>query len=266
MRHYEIYDGENKISIGTLIYYEKQQVYVIELQEYLDEWSAPLLFMNLVRQHIYTVPYDLSYTWVKDRIIPNDRQNITNILANHNMKTYDEMALLEVSKGKCSQDGMYIKHQNELPDYVLKRRSKKLKECILKDDYKAICFFEDGITRLIDLLELKECAGVKKITNNNELYKAGQVGVGGYTLAFDNSVFISADILYDSGKVIPVSLSDFISFVKNNICDTSESCELLGCSRQNVAYMVGRNQLHPIKEEIKGNIYLKSEVQRSTWD
>lgn len=44
MKIYEIYDEENDMSLGILMYYEKSKGYVIELQSYLDEWSAPLLF------------------------------------------------------------------------------------------------------------------------------------------------------------------------------------------------------------------------------
>ena len=30
-----------------------------------------------MKNHIYTVPRNLSYLWVKERIIPSDRQNIS---------------------------------------------------------------------------------------------------------------------------------------------------------------------------------------------
>ena len=52
MRIYEILDSENEMSVGILQYYEKEQTYIIELQEYLDEWSAPLLFTSYVKKNI----------------------------------------------------------------------------------------------------------------------------------------------------------------------------------------------------------------------
>ena len=48
MKIYEILDSEMKQAVGVLQYYEKEQTYIIELQEYLDEWSAPLLFTSYV--------------------------------------------------------------------------------------------------------------------------------------------------------------------------------------------------------------------------
>ena len=53
MKIFEIFDEENEISIGVLLYYEKEGTYIIELQEYLDEWTAPLLFACYVRKKIY---------------------------------------------------------------------------------------------------------------------------------------------------------------------------------------------------------------------
>ena len=49
MKAYEIWDDENQLSIGVLQYFDKEQRYIIELQENLDEWTAPLLFTNYVK-------------------------------------------------------------------------------------------------------------------------------------------------------------------------------------------------------------------------
>ena len=89
MKIYEIYDEESDMSLGILMYYEKSKGYVIELQSYLDEWSAPLLFSKYVKENIYTIPSDVSFLWVKERVIPSGRQNINDILKWHNLKEYD---------------------------------------------------------------------------------------------------------------------------------------------------------------------------------
>lgn len=36
MKIYEIYDEENELSIGALLYYEKERKFIVELQEYLE--------------------------------------------------------------------------------------------------------------------------------------------------------------------------------------------------------------------------------------
>ena len=61
MKAYEIWDDENQLSIGVLQYFDKEQRYIIELQENLDEWTAPLLFTNYVKRGIYTIPRQESY-------------------------------------------------------------------------------------------------------------------------------------------------------------------------------------------------------------
>ena len=110
MKNYAIYDADldRKSPIGYLFYYEKSQNFIIELSDDLDEWEAPLLFQKQVREKKYTVSREYSLMWVKERVIPSGRQNIGSILKNHKLKEYSEMALLEVSKGKCSQDACYI--------------------------------------------------------------------------------------------------------------------------------------------------------------
>ena len=98
MKVFKILDVENSLFIGVLLYYEKSGACVIELQESLDEWTAPLLFASYVKKGIFTIPRDISRLWIRERIIPSDRQNIGSILANHKLETYDEMALLECTR------------------------------------------------------------------------------------------------------------------------------------------------------------------------
>ena len=143
MKIYEIYDEENDMSLGILMYYEKSKGYVIELQSYLDEWSAPLLFSKYVKENIYTIPSDVSFLWVKERVIPSGRQNINDILKLHNLKEYDEMKFLEIAEGRCSQDSICIKKLERLPGYVEQRMEKNIVECVTSDDKKLLCIFAD---------------------------------------------------------------------------------------------------------------------------
>ena len=85
--------------------------------------------------------------WVKERIIPSGRQNIGDILNNHKLKEYDEMKFLELSNGRCSQDSLYIKKAEKLPEYVIKRQKDNLKDCTVLADFHLLCFFNDDTTR-----------------------------------------------------------------------------------------------------------------------
>ena len=265
MKIYEIIDEENSLSAGVLLYYEREGAFIIELREELDEWSAPLMLASFVKKGIYTIPRDISLAWVRERVVPSSRQNINDILANHGLKAYDEMRILEISRGKCSQDSMYIKKLEELPGYVSLRMQKNIVECFISDDESLICFFADDTVRRITIDELPDKDIAQKLKGNRQLYESCKVGTGGYSISFNDSIDIPSAALYISGTAVPVKLSDFTSFVQKNVLDTTQSCELLGCTRQNISYMVNKSLLNPLREEVKGNLYLKGDLLQNRW-
>ena len=264
MKIYEISDFEENLSIGVLIYYEKSKDFVIELRDNLDEWTAPLICTHLVKEGIYTMPRDVSYLWVKERVIPNDRQNISDILRNYNLEAYDELKLLELSNGRCSQDSLCIRKINDLPEFVLERRN-NIVDCVACSNNRILLFFEDKSLKRIDLNEIANIEGVSRIIANERLYASVKVGTGGYCITFDDAIDIPAHILYNAGESIPLAYEDFLCFARNNIVDTTECCITIDCSRQNISYMIRNEQLCPIKRDIKGNLFLKKDVNRNLW-
>ena len=260
MKIYEIRDGENEREIGTLLYYEKNRSFIVELNDEVDEWNTPLLFSEFVKKKEYTIPRDISLMWVKERVIPNTRQNIGSILKNHKLKEYDEMKFLELSKGKCSQDSLYITKIKELPEYIIERRIRNLADCTISPGGYLICFFRDKASKIVSLSLLEEFTDGKKITGNRELLESGFVGCDGYYLTFNDSIDIPASFLYTHGTDIQVSLEDFICFAKNNILDTPQTCDQLSCTRQNLSYFLKKNKLAPVRENVKGNLYLKNSL------
>ena len=263
MKAYEIYDEELNLTIGLLLYYSGEDAFIIELEEDLDEWTAPLMFTSFIRNKTYTIPRDLSRKWVLERIIPNSRQNINAILANHKLRSYDEFRLLELSQGRCSQDALCIKKIDELPEFVLSRMKKNIRECVAGDSHCLLCFFEDGTVRRVNIEELEHVEGTEKIILNNDLYESCRIGAGGYYITFNDSIDISSAVLYRAGISLPVRLSDFEAFAKKNILDTTQVSEMLECSRQNLSYLVKKERLKPLREEVKGNLFLKGDVIRN---
>ncbi|CBK73541.1 hypothetical protein CIY_06270 [Butyrivibrio fibrisolvens 16/4] len=110
MRVFTIRDDEiDKVNgIGYVLYFERDDSYVIELIETLNEWNAPLLFAGLVKKGIYTIPKNIARLWVEERVIPSGRQNIGIILRNAKLMKYNEAKLLALSKGRSSQDSCYL--------------------------------------------------------------------------------------------------------------------------------------------------------------
>ncbi|WP_035793702.1 hypothetical protein [Butyrivibrio sp. AE3006] len=277
MKIYEIVDEGNNISIGVLLFYEKERTFIIELQEGLDEWTAPLLLTSYVKKGIHTIPRDISLLWVKERIIPSGRQNIGSILNTHRLKEYDEMRFLELSNGRCSQDSLYIKKLDELPTYVINRQNRNLSDCTPIRDSSLLCFFADNTVRKTNLGNLFETkdkvidiypsikSEIDKILRYPDLFSSCKVGTGGYFVSFNDSIDIPSSLLYDTGELIPLTPDDFFSFAKKNLLDTTQCCDILECSRQNISYMVQQGQLSPIKENVKGNLYSYGEVLKNKW-
>lgn len=260
-----IIDEENARTVGVLLYYEKDKCFITELEEDLDEWTAPLGFTSYIKKGVYTIPRQMSLMWVRERVIPSGRQNISAILANHRLKEYDEMKFLEISGGRCSQDSLYIKRTDQLPVYVERRMRRNLTGLFASGDRTMICFFADDTVKRVDLKKMTDVDGVEKILKNEQLFKSAVMGAGGYYATFNDSIDIPAAALYKQGVKLPVKRDDFISFLQKNVLDTKEAEELLECSRQNISYMIKQEKLTPVKENVMGNLYVKDDVLRTRW-
>ncbi|MGN0339992.1 MAG: hypothetical protein ACI4D0_05790 [Lachnospira sp.] len=267
MKSYAIYDANlNRITpIGYMFYYEKAEEFVIELCEDLDEWDVPLLFQGLVRQGIYTVSKEYSLLWVKERVIPSGRQNIGMLLRNHHLKKYSEMAFLALSKGKCSQDSCYLEEipEEKISESILNRRNNNVQECFVTGDNQLICMFRDNTVRKVDLTKLvDQHKDVTHVINNKEMLRSASVGVGGYSVLFNGTIEIPTSELRKVGVLLPLTTDDFYEFVRTNVIDTTESCDRIQCSRQNLSYMVKEGKIQPIIRGTKENLFLKGEIER----
>jgi len=86
------------------------------------------------------------------------------------------------------------------------------------------------------------------------------------SLTFNNSIDVSAAKLYEAGTHTFLSLADLKTFAERNVMTTAEGCILLECSIQNLAYLVRRKNLKPIKSDERGSLYLKGELLRTKWE
>lgn len=266
MKSYAIYDEESgrTSAIGYLFYYEKSENFIIELCADLDEWEAPLLFQRFVREKIYTIPRDISFMWVKERVIPSGRQNIGSILKNHKLKDYSEIAFLSLSRGRCSQDNCYITEitVEEIPKNIKDRMKKNIWECFQTEDNQMVCLFKDDVVKKVDLsLLLAQYRELSYVLKNRVLLDSAKVGAGGYSVVFNDSIEIQASDLRKAGLLLPLTSKDFYSFISRNVMNTTKTCDLLQCSRQNLAYLVKEGKIKPIIYGAKENLYLKGEIE-----
>lgn len=265
MKSYAICDKElDGCLIGYLFYFEKAENFIIELCADLEEWDAPLLFQKMVREKKYTIPTDVSLMWVKERVVPSGRQNIGTILKNHKLKEYSEMALLNLSKGRCSQDSCYIVEiqEEQIPSDIKDRMKKNIRECFPVEGNQMVCLFKDNAVKKINLsLLIGQYQELSHVLKNKMLLDSMKVGPGGYSVIFNDSIEIAVSDIRRIGQVIPLTAEDFYNFVSRNVLDTTRTCEMLQCSRQNISYLVKEKKITPIICGTKENLYLKGDME-----
>lgn len=267
MKTYAIYDEilERTLPIGYLLYYEKSKSFIIELCSDIDEWEAPLLFQGLVKKGIYTIPREISLMWVQERVIPSGRQNIGSILRNHKLKDYNEMSFLILSKGKCSQDQCYIKEisEEDIPKDIKERMKKNIRECFTTEDFQLVCLFKNDEVKKADLsLLCEQRKDISYVLENKTLLDTLKIGPGGYSIIFNDSIEIEVCDLRRIGQTLPLRYNDFLRFINRNIVDTTQACEMLQCSRQNLSYLVKEEKIKPTIRGTKENLYLKGDIDK----
>ena len=254
--------------LAYLLYYELDKRFYIELPEDADPWETPLLLDSFVKQNETTVNSYWSKIWVQQRIIPTDRQNIGEILRDNKLEEYDEYELLMLAMGRCAQDDYYLVpiDENDIPEEIRKRFELRIEDVLPLDNYCLLVFFRDGIVKKCELKKyFEETKGFQILLNKPECFEHVQLMTGGYGVAWDVNMSILDSVLYNMGKCVPLTASDFRSFVTHRVINATEAANLLGCSRQNIMDLTKRGKLHPIKSSDKNTLYLKSEIQKRNW-
>ena len=260
--------ASEQVDLAYLLYYEQEKLFYIELPEDADPWETPLLLSSFAKKGEMTVNSYWSKLWVQQRIVPSDRQNLGQILKENGLKEYDEFELLMLGMGRCAQDDYYLAAiaESELPEQIQKRFSKRIEDIVPLDDYALLVFFRDGVVKKCELKEHFEKTKSFQVLLRNEAYfTAANLQPGGYGVEWDFNLSMSDSMLYRIGKKVPLSASDFRSFVVQRVVNVAEAAEILGCSRQNIDYLTKTGKLHPIKSTGKSTLYLKSEILKRNW-
>ena len=103
----------SKKDLAYLLYYEVAKCFYIELPEEADPWETPLLLESFLKRGEKTVNSYWSKLWVRQRIVPEDRQNLAQVLKENGLEEYDEFELLMAGKGRCAQDNYYLEEITE---------------------------------------------------------------------------------------------------------------------------------------------------------
>lgn len=267
MKIFAIRDEEQSMAIdlGYLIYYEKAKSFYIELPENADPWETPLLLSSFVKRGEYTVNAYWSKLWVQQRIVPQDRQNLGQILKENGLKEYDEFALLTLAHGRCAQDNYHLVEiaEEDLPPEIVERWLKKIEDVVPLAERQLLVFFRDGLVKKCDIRALvKAKPAFAPILNSDKLFRSVGVQMGGYGICWGEQLTMSDDDLYRHGVDVPLSMDDFRSFIADRVVNSAEAQQMLGCTRQNINDLIRRGKLHPIREDSKNKLFLKNEIQQ----
>ena len=76
-------------------YDEEKQEFKIEIPKEQDERKLPMLLRASVSKGIYVLDPKFSMVWVRNRLVPCDRQNIGQFLKSYGLNNYREDLILE---------------------------------------------------------------------------------------------------------------------------------------------------------------------------
>lgn len=254
--------------LAYLLYYEQEKRFYIELPENADPWETPLLLSSFAKKGETTINSYWSKVWVQQRIVPTDRQNLGLILKENHLKEYDEFALLMLAMGRCAQDDYYLTpiDESQLPEQIQKRFLKHIEDIVPLEDFGLLVFFRDGAVKKCSLRAyFEKKTAFQILLKKEELFSTATLQPGGFGVEWDINLSIPDAMLYRIGKKVPLSVSDFHSFVVHRVVNVAEAAEILGCTRQNIEYLTRTGRLHPIKSSEKNTLYLKSEILKRNW-
>lgn len=98
----------NDKTVAYLLYDENDKAYQIEIPEGVKSTEAPLIISDFIEKGEKVIGKEWSLRWVKQRVIPSERQNIGQILRENDMEYYDEFPLLLKNQGRSCQDECYL--------------------------------------------------------------------------------------------------------------------------------------------------------------
>ena len=249
--------------LGYLFYYERAKAFYIELPDEADPWTTPLLLSSFVKRGQRSVSSYWSRLWVQQRIVPQDRQNIGQVLKENGLEEYDEFQLLMLTMGRCAQDECYLEEisPSDLPPLLVDRWKCKIEDVIPLGGYRLLVFFRSGEVRIADVGAMADAhPECKPYMTREERFNTVEVQPDGYGVMWNDRAILSDRELHEKSSIVPLALEDFVNFVKLRIVNVHEAAQILGCSRQNIDDLTRRGKLHPIRQDEKNKLFLRNEV------
>ncbi|WP_029201332.1 hypothetical protein [Oribacterium sp. NK2B42] len=109
MKRYRIANKRSKNkAVATLLYDEEKQEFKIEIPRGQDERKLPMLLRASASKGEYILNPKFSLLWVRNRLVPSERQNIGQFLKSYGLQNYREDLILEKTEGRSIQDDFVV--------------------------------------------------------------------------------------------------------------------------------------------------------------
>ena len=265
MRLYRLRDGANEAA-GTLAYlecYERPRAYFFELAPDADAWDLPFILHEFAQRGMRTIDATWSRRWVESRLVPPERQNLGEVLRTNGLETYDELRLLELTGGRCSQDACYlVPAGSEQPSaWYGQRVASRLADVYAIGGFGLLSVFGDGEVRVCSAREL--LGGRRpfaRVLSDEAVFARVALQAGGHGAQWGEALAAPCAELREAGTLLPLDPDDLRSLIGQSVCDTAEAAQMLGCSRQNVSDLVRRGKLPVLKAGPRGTLFLRADV------
>lgn len=99
---------------AVLSYDEEKDVYHVSIPASVNPDNLPAILGILARKGVREIEDRWARQFVKERVVPPDRQNIGMILRDAGLGYYSEFALLVYTSGRCAMDEFFIEEIGEL--------------------------------------------------------------------------------------------------------------------------------------------------------
>ena len=96
------------LDYGALTYNSGTRIWHIEINPARTWEDTPLSLAIYIRNGIYSLDEKQSLSWVRERLLPPNRQNIHHILRYMNIPEYDEFAFIQRTRGVSPNDGLFL--------------------------------------------------------------------------------------------------------------------------------------------------------------
>ena len=192
-----------------------------------------------------------------------ERQNLGEVLRENGLSDYDELRLLELTEGRCSQDACYLvpRALGELPTWYAERTSQRLRDVFALSDFRLMALFRSGEVVWLSARELLADRRVfARILQDEEVFRRAALQAGGHGVRWGEQLALSSEELLRAGHPLPLSAEDVALVARQALCGTAEVMQVLGCTRQNVSDLVRRGRLSSYKVDGRMQLFLRSDV------